>query len=280
MKIKHNKKRNTAFVYEALIREATVSIIKQDDQRKDKVFSIIKKHFNQDSLLYKDLECYRSLYENTAPNEEMANKILLEVKAQKRLIDPDGLFSQQTALIHDVNKELTQETFNNFVPNYRCLATIQQILSIKASPKTRVMLEGEIVKNMVVLKENKNTMPTVDNLTYRQFVGKFNEKYDSKLLKEQKDLLTYYVTSFSDNSLQLKIFLNEEIGRLKNKLNEAKETPYIKEDDDMTNKTEQIISKLQGFSKETINENVLLTVLKTQSLVQEIYNGDNNQSWQ
>ena len=276
MKIKHNKKRNTAFVYEALIREATVSIIKQDDQRKDKVFSIIKKHFNQDSLLYKDLECYRSLYEDTAPNEDIANKILSEVKTQKRLIDPSGLFNQQTALIHDVNKELTSETFNNFVPNYRCLATIQQILSVKASPKTRVMLEGEIVKNMVVLKENKDTMPTVDNLTYRQFVGKFNEKYDDKLLKEQKDLLTYYVTSFSDNSLQLKIFLNEEIERLKNKLNEAKETSYIKEDEDMISKTEKVISRLQGFSKQTINENVLLTVLKTQSLVQEIYNADND----
>jgi|TARA_R100000030_G_scaffold66081_1_gene50326 hypothetical protein len=276
MKIKHNKKRNTAFVYEALIREATVSIIKQDDQRKDKVFSIIKKHFNQDSLLYKDLECYRSLYEDTAPNEEMANKILLEVKAQKRLIDPSGLFTQQTALIHDVNKELTPETFNNFVPNYRCLATIQQILSVKASPKTRVMLEGEIIKNMVVLKENKDAMPTVDNLTYRQFVGKFNEKYDNKLLKEQKDLLQHYVTSFSDNSLQLKMFLNEEIARLKSELNEAKEIACIKEDDDMMRKTEQVISKLEGFAKETINENVLFTVLKTQSLVQEIYNGDNN----
>ena len=276
MKIKHNKKRNTAFVYEALIREATVSIIKQDNQRKDKVFSIIKKHFNQDSLLYKDLECYRSLYEDTAPNEDVANKILLEVKAQKRMLDQDGLFKQQTALIHDVNKELTPETFNNFVPNYRCLATIQQILSVKASPKTRVMLEGEIVKNMVVLKENKDRMPTVDNLTYRQFVGKFNEKYDDKLLKEQKDLLTYYVTSFSDNSLQLKIFLNEEIGRLKKKLDEAKGTSCIKEDEDMVNKTEKIISRLQGFSKQTINENVLLTVLKTQSLVQEIYNADND----
>ena len=276
MKIKHNKKRNTAFVYEALIREATVSIIKQDDQRKDKVFSIIKKHFNQDSLLYKDLECYRSLYEDTAPNEEMANKILLEVKAQKRLIDPSGLFTQQTALIHDVNKELTPETFNNFVPNYRCLATIQQILSVKASPKTRVMLEGEIIKNMIVLKENKDVMPTVDNLTYRQFVGKFNEKYDNKLLKEQKDLLQHYVTSFSDNSLQLKMFLNEEIARLKSELNEAKEIACIKEDDDMMRKTEQVISKLEGFAKETINENVLFTVLKTQSLVQEIYNGDNN----
>ena len=30
MKTKHNKKRNTAFVYEALIREATVAILKED----------------------------------------------------------------------------------------------------------------------------------------------------------------------------------------------------------------------------------------------------------
>jgi len=276
MKIKHNKKRNTAFVFESLIREATISIVKQDSERKNKVFSIIKKHFSHDSLLYKDLECYRSLYEDTAPNEEIANKILLEVKAQKRLIDPEGLFKQQTALIHDVNKELTQETFNNFVPNYRSLATIQQILSIKASPKARVMLEGEIIKNMVTLKENRDDMPTIDNLTYRQFVDKFNEKYDNKLLKEQKDLLTYYVASFSDNSLQLKIFLNEEIGRLKKRLEEAREISYIKEDDDMMAMAGKIVRKLQGFSKETIGENVLLTVLKTQSLVQEIYNGDND----
>ena len=40
MKIKHNKKRNTAFVYEALIREATVAIVKQDNERKNKVFGV------------------------------------------------------------------------------------------------------------------------------------------------------------------------------------------------------------------------------------------------
>ena len=276
MKIKHNKKRNTGFVYEALIREATVAIIKQDDTRKNKVFSIIKKHFKQDSLLYKDLECYRSLYENTAPSEKIASKILLEVKAQKRLIDPDGLFKQQTDLIHDINKDLTSETFNNFVPNYRCLATIQQILSTKSSPKTKVMLEGEILENMVIVEEQKNNMPTIDNLTYKNFVSKFNKKYDNSLLKEQKELLTHYVTSFSDNSLQLKIFLNNEIDRLKNKMEEAKSISYIKEDEEMLQKTQQIIEKLQNFSKETINENVLLTVLKSQALVEEIYNADNN----
>lgn len=276
MKIKHNKKRNTAFVYEALIREATVAIIKQDDVRKNKVFSIIKKHFNQDSLLYKDLECYRSLYENTAPSEKIANKILSEVKTQKRLIDPDGLFKQQTELIHDINKELTSETFNNFVPNYRCLATIEQILSTKSSPKTKVMLENEILQNMVVVEQNKNNMPTIDNLTYKKFVNKFNEKYNDKLLKEQKELLTHYVTSFSDNSLQLKSFLNNEISRLKNKMQEAKNISYIKEDEDMLQKAQQVIDTLQGFSKQTISENVLMTVLKSQSLVEEIFNADNN----
>ena len=36
MKIRHNKKRNTAFVYEALVREATAAILKEDAERKDK----------------------------------------------------------------------------------------------------------------------------------------------------------------------------------------------------------------------------------------------------
>ena len=206
----------------------------------------------------------------------MATKIILEVRTQKRLIDPDGLFKQQTDLIHDINKELTSETFNNFVPNYRCLATIQQILSIKSSPKTKVMLEREIIDNMVVIKENKNEMPTIDNLTYQNFVNKFNEKYDNKLLKEQKELLTHYVASFSDNSLQLKIFLNNEISRLKLKIKEAKDISYIQEDDDMLEKTQLVFNKLQKFSKETISESILLTVLASQSLVEEIYNGDND----
>ena len=39
MKTRHNKKRNTALVYEALIREATVSILKEEHETKNKVGS-------------------------------------------------------------------------------------------------------------------------------------------------------------------------------------------------------------------------------------------------
>ena len=55
MKVRHNKKRNTAFVYEALLREATVAILKNEHERKDKAISIIKKHFHHNSLLKQDL---------------------------------------------------------------------------------------------------------------------------------------------------------------------------------------------------------------------------------
>jgi len=275
MKIRHNKKRNTAFVYEALVREATVAVLKEDVERRDKTISIIKRHFHSKSLLKQDLECYRSLYENQSLDENTSQKVLAESRRQKIMIDPTGLFKQQTELIHDINKELTPEVFNNFVPNYKALATIDQMFSQKTSPKNRVILEGEIVKGMSTTTQNVDT-PAIDNVTFRTFVGKFNDKYESGLLQEQKDLLTRYITSFSDNGLELKMYLNTEIGRLKTKLAEAVNVDAIKNDEDMLNKTNQIVEKLKSFAKSDINENVLMTVLKTQSLVEEIYNGDND----
>ena len=180
-----------------------------------------------------DLDCYRSLYENQNVNKETSKKILKEAKLQKRLMDPNGLFAQQTELIHDINKELTPEIYNNFVPNYRTLATIDQIFSVKTSPKSRVILEGEIINNMSN-RLKANSMPSIDNLTYKEFVKKFNDKYDGQLRKEQKDLLTYYISSFSDNALTLKTFLNEEIGRLKAALSVAAvESDEIKGDPEM-----------------------------------------------
>ena len=275
MKIKHNKKRNTAFVYEALVREATVAILKNDRERKNKVISIIKKHFHNESMLHKDLEFYRSLYENQNLDQKTSEKILREVRLQKQLVDSKYLFEQQTKLIRDINKELSSEVFNNFVPNYRTLATIDQIFSLKTSPKDCVILENEIVKNMRSKVVNGSTVP-VDKLTYNTFVKKFNEKYESELLNEQKELLTYYIASFADNALELKVFLNEELSRLKTKLIESKKVEEIKNDEDMLRKTNEVIEKLQSFTTAQITEDVLSTVLRTQSLVEEIYNGDND----
>ena len=276
MKTRHNKKRNTAFVYEALIREATVAILKNEHKKKDKVVSLIKKHFRPNSLLRRDLECYRSLYENQSLDDNLSEKILKEVRMQKMMIDPEGLFKQQSALIRDINKEISPEVYNNFVPNYKTLATIDQIFSLKTSPKNRIIMEREIISHMINKVEVLPETAKIDNVTYRTFVSKFNDKYANGLLQEQKELLTHYITSFADNGVGLKVFLNSELGRLKEKLKEATVTNEIAADKTMIDKTNKIIEKLGAFATEGINENVLMTVLKTQALVEEIYNGDND----
>ena len=114
MKIKHNKKRNTAFVFESLIKEMTVAILKEDRERKEKTLAVIRKHFPPGSILHRHLQCYRSLYENQNLTKEVCEKILREAKLASRVLDAEGLFTSQTDLINDVNKEIEPRVFHNF----------------------------------------------------------------------------------------------------------------------------------------------------------------------
>jgi len=276
MKIKHNKKRNTAFIYESLIREATVAIIKKDDTKKQKVINVIKEYFSADSALKKDLECYQSLYTHQNLNKDISERILLETKMQRRMINPQQIFDEQTKLINVVNKEISPSVFSNFVPNYKTLATIAQMFSDKVDPKNKVLLENKIVSNMCLTKEESSFDEQIDKNVYNVFARKFNDKYNNTLLENQKNLLNYYVNSFTDNALSLKVFLNEEITTLKEKLIEAKNLPEIKEDEEMLIKTDSVVEKLESFNGTEISEDILLTVLKTQNLVEEIYTDGNN----
>lgn len=272
MKAKHNKKRNTAFLYETLVREATVAILKEDRDRQNKVMKILRKHFREGAVLKRALECHQSLYETRGTSLEVSEKILREAKLAHRVLDPHGIFVSQSDLIEDINTELEPTVYNNFVPNYKTLASIAQIFSDKISPRDQVLLEGEILTIMSASADTTDSAADIiDEVLVKTFVEKFNNKYDEQLLDEQKELLSYYISSFADNALELKVFLNEEISRLKAHLEKAKSTAAIREDEAMTQKTNQIITKLQEFAKAPLSDNVLLTVLKTQSLVKEIY---------
>jgi hypothetical protein len=47
MRFKHNKKRNTAFLYESLLKEMSKSIVKKDENRKKRILSILKEFFSK-----------------------------------------------------------------------------------------------------------------------------------------------------------------------------------------------------------------------------------------
>lgn len=269
--MKHNKKRNTAFIYEAIIRELAKAIHESNTEKKSKIIKIIRENFKSNTLLGKDLEIYKSILETKNVDQYTAEKIIFQSRMQKNTVNHKNLFEQQSRLIEKINKQISPDVFSNFVPNYKDLATIFQIFHPKTKTKNRVLLEKQIIDKMMLSEnEEKQDLKPIDNLTYKTFVSKFNEKYSSSLLEEQKDLLSKFIGSFSDNGIELKVFLSEEIPRLYKIVSESVNLPEIKSDKDMLEKTNEVISMLKETAERKIDKDLVYSILKIQNLAKEI----------
>ena len=272
---RHNKKRNTAFLYEALLKEVTKAIISGDKKTKRTAISILKESFAPKTILSEELELYKTLLETKEVDNLVAEKIVFQVRQARNSIKESDIVEAQNRLISRVNKELSSSVYSNFVPNYKNIATISQLFSTdesNANIKSGVLLEQKIVTSMM---EDINTsevpkMKPIDNLVFKSFVSKYNKEYSSGILNEQKELLNRYILSFSDNGVDVNIYLNEELGRLHGVLTDALVSAEIKTDSTMVESTKRVISMIDGFRKTPVDKDLIEDVLKIQNLVSEI----------
>jgi hypothetical protein len=269
-KFKHNKKRNTAFIYECLVVELTKAVLSNDKNSQSNIKSIIKEHFKKDSALLDDLRIYQAITDTKDVTQITAEKILEEAKKQKSVINTKQLFNEQNKVINKINKSLPISFFSNFIPNYKDLASVSQIFNTSVPIKSRVLLEQEIVRTMSKAQEEKKEMLPIDSLTYKIFTQKFNEQYSDSLLEEQKTLLEKYISSFKDNGLELKIHLDQEIGRLKEEVQQCSSNKIIQEDEMLKEKLLQVSEILNGFASQSPDEEMLTKVISIQSLIKEI----------
>jgi hypothetical protein len=274
VKRKHNKKRNTAFLYEVLIKELTKAIVGKDQQKKNVTSAILKEYFFKGSVLARELECYRSLLETTNLEPFLAEKLLHETKLMRRRLDSKNIFDSQTEVISKINKALSKGAWNTFVPNFKSLATISTIFNDETSARQRVLYEDSIVKSILSeQKTEEQSLEPIDNIIYHSFIKKYNEKY-TDLLKEQKDLLSKYIASFADNGLDLKLYLNEEVGRLKGIVKKSLRLKEINTDDEMIKKTEEVLEILENYQETEPTQEMISKTLKIQELVREIQSDD------
>jgi len=267
---RHNKKRNSAFIYEVLLREVVKQTISKNKAKRSTAISIIKEGFKKGTELRKDLELYKSLLNIKGLNERVAEKLVFETVKQHKQIDKTRLFKEQSHIISIINKQLAKDAFNNFVPNYKSLATIAQMFNDDLTPKAKVLLETKVIQNLSsTLREEHGDTPQVSGLVVKKFINRFNETY-TDLLKEQKELLSKYVSSFQDEGLEFKFFINEEIDRLKGVMSEASLLKEIKEDPALQQKLGEVIEMLEDFGKTPMAKEKVLQVLKIQNLAKEI----------
>ena len=273
-KFKHNKKKNTAFLYEASVLELTRAILNKDEVLQKKILKLIKESFLSRSAMRQELKLYHTITHIKGISPLMADKLLAEAKRQHSLIDKKRLYSEQNNFNREIMKLISKNVFSNFVPSYKDLASISQIFNKKASIKTRILLENEIIEKMSsgVVKEEK--MVPIDNIIFKSFIKRFNGEYGEKLLKEQKSLLNKFISSFLDNGIELKIYLNEEIGRLKKELNESLGSEILNEDSEMKTKTKQTLDLLESYKEKSPNKKMVEEIIKIQALVHEIKSND------
>ena len=147
-------------------------------------------------------------------------------------------------------------------------ATIFQVLNETNNPKNMVLFEEKIVENLSSLSpKEEEKYKAVDKLAFKTFLEKFNTKYGSSLLKEQKELLGNFITSYSDNGLGLKVYLNNEIGRLK----EAVSTEIVGSTNEaLTENFQKVKAKLDSYAKTPLNEAVVEEIFYIQDLLAEV----------
>ena len=192
--MKHNKKRNTAFLYECLIKELTKAIVREDKKRQTITKNILREFFYKGSILKKELEIYNSLLESKEMETSYSHRLLQETKKDFYNIDRKKAFNEQTRIIKKINKALGHNVFSNFVPNYKDIASFGLFFQNERLPaKKRIMLESNLVKFLGRKDKILTEMKHLDNLEYKTFVKKFNNAYERTLQKEQKDLLTNYI---------------------------------------------------------------------------------------
>ena len=232
MKLRHNKKRNTAFLYEALVKELTKAIVNKDIEKKNVLVSMLKENFSTGKVLQKELELIKVLSETKKTDLYTAERLLNESKKRHSSLDQNQIFEAQSRLIEDINKNIGKGVYGNFVPNYKHLATIWQMFTQDTSVKETVLLERTLIASMTSREKDvvkSKQMPHVDKLVFKTVIENFNKSYDGELLTEQKELLNNYIVSFGANQIDFKVYLNEELGRLKSEVITLKEKEVMLE---------------------------------------------------
>lgn len=242
MTIKHNKKRNVGLLNEFFAQYMATAAVDFRFDDYNKAEAIWKKHFDKKTELGKELMIFENVANAKLKDRNVAFSMLREAKKIISKQNMESLEKEKTNLLHEINVKLQDaKFFDRPVENFKTNASIQILLNSwresnnKTSPGTlreSMMflpnfselshIEEKVIDFMVEEKPPlppfdqsilENTQEDIDRLVVDIFRQKINEKYNSSLNEDQKEIIGLYV--FSNNSEESKIKLQAKLRSLK-----------------------------------------------------------------
>ena len=282
-KLKHSKIKNTSILFELLTRQITADVLAG---KSTKSVKIVKKYFNENTELGKELQLYRILSEKHYKSESRATDLLEMVVESRQKLSNSKLRNEKYNLIKEIKENYNvNDFFNGRISNYRLLASIYNVFQSQISRTTFnpeetinskfTVLEHNTSKKVSekeikakVLKEYSKTDKDLRLLAYQILVDKFNTKYKT-LNESQKNLLKHYINNIS-NTNSLREFVDSESIKIKRTL----KTHIPKVADDITKiKLTEAVNQIGNLTKgKIVNEKQVLTLMRYYELVKEIKN--------
>ena len=278
-----NKKRNSALLYEFLIRHISKCLVEGKKDEAKKAVAISTKYFSKGMPLQTELSLFGTVLKANVKSKESAQKILDAVCRTAQHMNARVLDENKSKLIKDINYTFKNEGFYDVkVPNYTVYSSLQSLINeSRLKKKTlnivdKVKMEDNVVDHL--MRENKKpedalkVNPNYSNTVYKFLTQKFHKKYEGKLTESQKRLLTQYsVFLISNKPDALKEAISNEVGKIRKSLMSIKDES-IKKDGDLMKKLQECRKSFDNFTYNEINEAKILEILQYVKLVDELEN--------
>ena len=277
-KLKHSKYKNTAILFEILVRKLTSESLTSD---KSLTIDIIKKYFGKNTELSKELQLYNSLIKEQFKSEARALDFIRSCKKTHNKLNKSLIKRQRYNLVKEISENFIFDKMSKIrINNYKQIASIYKLFEYNEShnPKQMLKCKDVIVEHILINNDTntskkhtvtesfKNQHKDVRLLTYKLLVDKFNKKY-SGLNEAQKDLLNHYITHVNDTE-SLKEYIYKVIPVIKKQLKE-----HVKLIDDKVTKIK--VNKLSEMlcdvkTIKIIKESHVLSLLRYFDLIKEL----------
>lgn len=279
--LNHSKYKNTGILFELLTRQITADIMQGEQE--SPAMQIIKKHFDKNKNIAKELIMYQTLINERYNNKDKAQHLVSSVCKLHKKLNEQKLKTEKYELIKEIKNHYDlKKFFSANIDKYKLYAAIYCIFE-EVQP-TNV---SQVVKSKFTVLEHLNRKSSQQDtkkdeaineylkqdkdirlLAYKAMIDSFNNKY-STLSVKQKAILKEYINNIS-NTTTLRDYVKSEAQKVKNTL--QKEVKNIS-DPIVVIKIKEVTNMLDKFDTvKKVKDNDILSLLLYHNLLKELKN--------
>ena len=275
--LKHSKYKNTAILFEMLVRKLTSETLTSD---KTITVEIIKKYFGKNTVLSKELQLYNALIKETVDSEAKALDFIRSCKATHNRLNKSLLKRQRYNLVKEISENFDFQKISKIrINNYKELASVYKLFEYNEvdNPKSLLECKNSIVNHLLghtvkqtstnkLIETYKSHNKDVRLLAYKILVDKFNKKY-SGLNESQKQVLNKFITHVNDSE-SMKQYFEKVIPSIKKQLKEQVDRISDKATKIKVDKLSEMLCNVETIK--VIKESHVLTILRYYDLIKEL----------